>query len=263
MDTDSVYCLACVLFVPRGKWRRVQSFVNQVYGKWSNIKDKMKQHCENEYHKHAVLDFENCVARFKSSKRAVPYLVDTKLRSHQEKYHHIPTKIAQPVHFCGRQGMPLRGHHEGFLSSEAGSNPGNIIAYLRDLTKDDKLLLEHISAPLAKNVTYLRPQSQNEMIQIIGIHTIQAAIIEDIKSASFHGIMADEVTSDNTEIASLCFRFVDSKGNIQEELLEFVDVSRITGEKIAGTILQFYQNTGLHIKLLRSQCYDGAANMSS
>ena len=223
----------------------------------------MKQHCDNEYHKHAAFDLENCVARFESSKQTVPYLVDAELKSRQEKYHHILTKIAQAVHFCGRQGIPFRGHREDILPSEAGNNPGNFIAYLRDLAKEDKILMEHLSAPLAKNVTYLRPQSQNEMIQTIGIDMIQAAIIEEMKSAGVHGIMADEVTSDNAEIVSLCFRFVDSKDNVREEFLEFVDVSRITGVKIAETIVQFYKVKGLDIKLLRSQCYDGAANMSS
>ena len=41
----------------------------------------------------------------------------------------------------------------------------------------------------------------------------------------------------HVEIVSLCFRFVDSKDNIREEFLEFVDVNRITGQKIAETIL--------------------------
>ena len=92
---------------------------------------------------------------------------------------------------------------------------------------------------------------------------VQAAIIKDIKSAGVHCIMADEVTSDYVEIVLLCFHFLDSKDIMREEFLEFVDVSRITGEKIAEIILQFYNDKGLDIKLLWSQCYDGTANMSS
>ena len=115
-------------------------------------------------------------------------------------------------------------HSEGtvrtcILPSEAGNNTGNIIAYLRELTREEKILMELLSVTLAKNVAYLCPQSQNEMIQTIGIDMIQAAINEDIKSAGVHGIMADEVTSNNMEIVSLFFHFVDRKDNIRENFL--------------------------------------------
>ena len=82
-----------------------------------------------------------------------------------------------------------------FHPYEVGNNPGDFIANLRDLKKEDKILME--SAPLANNVTYLSAHSQNEIIQTIGIDMVQAAIIEGIKSAGVHGILANEVTSDN------------------------------------------------------------------
>ena len=54
--------------------------------------------------------------------------------------------------------------------------------------------MEHLSAILANNVC---PHPKTEMIQTIGIDIIQVAIIEDIKPAGIHGIMAEEVTCDN------------------------------------------------------------------
>ena len=84
------------------------------------------------------------------------------------------------------------------------------------------------------------------MIQTMGTDMIQATLIEDIKSSGVHDIMADEVTSDNAEIASLCFRFVDSKDNIhvREEFLEFVGYKPHNWRKDFGdntAILQGYR----------------------
>lgn len=137
------------------------------------------------------------------------------------------------------------------------------MALLQEFAKEDDILLQHLQAPIAKNVTYLRPCSQNEMIDVIGRHIIQKSILEEVKEAGVHGIMVDEVTSNNDEVVSICMRFVDKSDNIREEFIDFVEVNRITGDAISKAIVNFYERNGLKIEDLRSQCYDGASNMSS
>jgi len=75
--------------------------------------------------------------------------------------------------------------------------------------------------------------------------------------------MADEVTSHNVEELALCVRFVDSDCNIREEFINFMRVSRITGDVIASTLLTEMEDMGLNLSYLVGQGYDGAANMSS
>lgn len=41
-------------------------------------------------------------------------------------------------------------------------------------------------------VTYLSPQSQDEMIEVIGKQFIQAKIVQEILEAKFYSILADE-----------------------------------------------------------------------
>ena len=50
----------------------------------------------------------------------------------------------------------------------------------------------HLKNPLMKNETYTSTKSQNEMIDVIGINTIQQQLISKLKDTKFHTVMADE-----------------------------------------------------------------------
>ena len=71
MKTDSVYCLACVVFMLGDKRKGRKSFLTKD-AENCLIRRKMKKHCDNEHHKPAFFDLENCVARFDSSKQTFP-----------------------------------------------------------------------------------------------------------------------------------------------------------------------------------------------
>lgn len=67
----------------------------------------------------------------------------------------------------------------------------------------------------------LSPQSQDEMIEVIGKQFIQAKIVQEILEAKFYSILSDEATSHNEEKLSIVLRFVNSNNDICEEFLEF------------------------------------------
>lgn len=73
--------------------------------------------------------------------------------------------------------------------------------------------------------TYLSPQTQNEIIDIIGKRIIQNSIVAEVKQAPFYSILVDEVTSFNRESMPLCVRFVDVNKDIREEFLQFSYIS--------------------------------------
>ena len=106
---------------------------------------------------------------------------------------------------------------------------------------EDPTLRDHMKKPLLKNATYICHRSKNEMIEVIGKHIIQQDLIDEIKAAKFHTLICDEVTSSNDEVLSLCVCFVDSKKQIREKFIEFIDVDRITGEVL------FYSHCASHI----------------
>ena len=92
---------------------------------------------------------------------------------------------------------------------------------------------------------------------------LQKDLIDEIKTAKFFTIVADEVEIDHVEQLPLRIRFVDDKKNIREEFLEFGKYTRVTGEAIANQIIHIIEKAGLDIKDCRGQGYDGASNMSS
>ena len=62
--------------------------------------------------------------------------------------------------------------------------------------------------------------SQNELIEATGINRAQRELIEEITRAKFFSIMADEVTTHNEEMLSICFRYVNQNGETREVFLE-------------------------------------------
>ena len=84
-----------------------------------------------------------------------------------------------------------------------------------------------------------------------------------MNAAPYYTILADEITSHNTEHLAICARFVDRKKDVREEFLSFLKLERITGKKIAEAILEFLKGNNIPAVNMRGQGYDGASNMSS
>ena len=112
----------------------------------------------------------------------------------------------------------------------------------------DELLHKHLQYG-PKNAKYTLKTIQNELISVV-------------LSAQFYSIIAGEVTDvANQEQLSLCLRYVHD-GRIQEVLVEFIELERITGEALATAILNHLAKLKLPITHLRGQYYDGASSMS-
>ena len=162
--------------------------------------------------------------------------------------------------FCGKQCIALRGDAE---KPETPGNPGNFLALLKLLATNDDILRKHLETPAMRNATYISPQSQNDLIEVIGEQIFQG-IVDDVNASPFYAILADEVTSHNVEYLALCVRFFDHKQNtIREEFLAFLPLVRITGEAISAVILGFLSKNQIPASNMRGQGYDGASNMAS
>ena len=58
------------------------------------------------------------------------------------------------------------------------------------------------------------PQTQNELIKVMGKHLILQGILDDLNVTPFYSIIADEVTLHNVEHLA---RFVDRNRDVREE----------------------------------------------
>ena len=89
--------------------------------------------------------------------------------------------IASAILFCARQCIALRGNAE---DGKSEGNPGNLLALLKLLAQSDKVLRKHL-APAMRSATHLSPQTQNELLGVMGKHMILKAIIDDLKMPSY------------------------------------------------------------------------------
>ena len=260
---DAVYCINCALFLPTNKRRALGSFVNNGYKGWNNIHEKQTLHIGNKYHDDATKEASGIITKFEEPNNTTPHQNSDTLKERQKTYPNIVEALARIIHLIGKQGIAYRGTEEKADDSNTSGNPGYFLAIVREIANYYPLLHEHIFAPLRKDVLYMSPTSQNELIEIIGKSIIQKRFIEEIKGAQYHSVLADEVTSSNDEILSICMRYVNKEKQIREVFLDFLSLERITGECIGQTILKFYEEKGINILDYRGQCYDGAPNMQS
>ena len=97
--------------------------------------------------------------------------VNEVLKERHEVYKKIVEALARVNHLLGKQGLALRGHREG-LKAAAEKNQGNFLALVHEIAHYYPLLKKHLEDPLHKDVTYLSPKCQNELIDIISIRII-------------------------------------------------------------------------------------------
>ena len=166
------------------------------------------------------------------------------------------------VILCGKQGLALRGHRDDQIDwqSVERSNEGNFVQLVRFRAETDTILSAYFSkAP--KNAHYTSKTIQNELLNVVG-DSIRNAIINEVKSAKYYSIVADEVTdAANHEELSLVFRYVYNK-EIREVFVDFLEVERIIGRMLGEAILNWLKAHDISPADMRGQCYDGASNMS-
>ena len=136
---------------------------------------------------------------------------------------------------------------------DSPGNHGNFLSLLKLLAVHDDLLRSHLQAPVMRKATYVSPQTQNELIEVMGKYIILQNIVNDVKSSPFYSILADEVTLHNVEHLAICVRFLDSNQDIREEFLTFMPLQQITGAAISEAILQFLNDNSIPSCNMRGQ----------
>ncbi len=166
---------------------------------------------------------------------------------------HALSQIIRTIPFCSRQNIALRGHEEG---------KENFMALLTDRAENDPILADHLYNP-NRSTKYASSEIQNELLDVCAAH-LKAAITERCNNAGFWSFIADEAS--DLSCRELNIRFVEQGADhttmVQEEILGFVRAHSTTGEALPETFLESLTSLGLDLTQLRSQGYDGAANMS-
>lgn len=178
-----------------------------------------------------------------NSSNTVACLFDKEREKGIKENRQIVKSIARAVLLCGRQCIVLRGHREKLDHSE---NPGNFLALQKVFSEGDPTLAAHLQTETVIRVTYLSPQSQNEMIGVIGKHFIQKKLVKEILESKYYAILADEATSHNEEKLAIVIRCVDANKDIREELIFIIQGFRANNGSCSFSCFAGYPRSSKH-----------------
>lgn len=112
-----------------------------------------------------------------------------------------------------------------------------------------------------KSDKYTSPEVQNEMLEIMG-KIVLCRIVADIQNALFYAVMVDETTDCSNQEQVLVLRWVDDDLIVHEDFIGLYNVPSISADTLTVVIKDCLQRLNLPISKIRSQCYDGASNMT-
>lgn len=174
-NTDSVYCVYCVLFAPKEKANLTFSFLSPV-NNWSNMSQLIKRHLLEKSKHHEYMRMADDFMKVVQCKS--PSFASTLSKAHQEsiaKNRHVLSKVIEVILLCSRQNIPLRGHRE---------DHSNFHAILHTMAKTDTILAEHLA--FSTDVKYTSPEIQNEIINICAKHVLNK-LISSYRKAIYQG----------------------------------------------------------------------------
>ena len=237
-------------------------FVTKPFTTWANKSQKMSNHGSLEV---ACSKMRAFLATYEQPSKAISMQLDTQAQKQLEENKVVLESLFKITMLLGKQGLAFRGHRDDKVSfaeqyDQESHNPGNFIELVCFRAETDPVLAKHLkNAP--RNAKYTSKTTQNQMISIVGDH-IRSELIQEIKSAKFYSLIADELSDiSNKEQVSLSFRYV-LEGSVKEVFADFIEVERITGKDIAHAIIQSLDKWDIPLQHLRGQCYDGASNMA-
>ena len=206
--------MPCSLFVRNRSGKGV--LVNIPLNKWIKASDILSEkagHTTKDYHRKAVCDMDTFESTMMNPDRRITSHIDSTVVKRVTENRNILKKISQAILFCARQCIALRGNEESLTTV---GDAGKFLAFLAVQASSDGLVWLYIYTPKMKTATYVSPQSQNELIEVIGKRQILNEMLDELREARFYAVLADEVTPHNQEQLALCVRFVDAKSNIRE-----------------------------------------------
>ncbi|XP_046864226.1 52 kDa repressor of the inhibitor of the protein kinase-like isoform X1 [Xenia sp. Carnegie-2017] len=203
---NGAYCLSCVLFGNRfpGKASKVKKLFTEPLQDWKNAKCSFTQHAgkskRREVGLHASTSpiFDALRSQISGTLQPIEMIMDAGNKKEIEQNREILSPIIDSVIFCGRLGLPLRGHRDDSkyhptVGCYSSGGVGNFIETLNyGVRRGDKVLENHLKN-CGKNRSYISKTSQNKIIKCCG-QVISNQIISDIKKSKFFSVIADEAS---------------------------------------------------------------------
>lgn len=253
---NALFCFPCVLFHPDGATTDSVAWTTTGVTDMHHLSEKVKKHESSKTHMDSCLKFStfgrvNIATQLDESYRLA-------VRRHNDKVsknRHILARLIDCVKFCGVFELALRGKDES-----EGSNNLGVFRGLVDLVASfDEVFEDNLKTAMVFKGT--SKTVQNELLESM-LAVIRARITEEVKSAKFVAIQADETTDVSTQTQLvLVLRYTDAHHEVKERFFEFLPVVDATSDSIAGALLDRLRDLfsdGDREKLI-AQTYDGAS----
>lgn len=210
---NGTFCKYCVFFcnnsVGKGLSIKTGQLVTEPFTNYKKALDSYQNHSELSYHKNCVIDLDNFILRHENKQKTIVEELDTAKARHIASSKLTLKPIVETIVLCGRQGLALRGHRDSgpiSISQEPEHNDGNFRTLLRFKANAGDEVLKHHFETMRLNSTYISPEIQNEIINIIGSY-ITDQIVEEVNSSCGFSVLADETTDvSHKEQLTLCVR---------------------------------------------------------
>ena len=232
---DGAFCLSCVLFgdIFCSKATKINRLFSEPLRRWNDAAFTFKKHAgqgtggEMGLHASTFPMLTALLAQMSGATQPIEVILDTNVKREIEENRDKLASIADAVLYCGRLGLPLRGHRDDSkYHPEVGQySTGGVSNFIETLNlkvrSGDKVLENHLKT-CGKNRSYISKTSQDKMIKCFG-QVISETIVNDIKESKFFTIIADEAAdSSHKEQMALVLRFVDKNMDIREEFIAFL-----------------------------------------
>ncbi|CAL1672726.1 unnamed protein product [Lasius platythorax] len=165
--------------------------------------------------------------------------------------------LAKIALFCARQNMGLRGHDE----SDDSPNRGNFLELL-ELIATLSSEFARVREKIPNSAQYTSPPYQNALLEAAA-KVARETLVKEVKRSGNFSIISDGTTDIRlTEQMTLCLRFVDAAGVIQERYFDIIDIHKYDARSITTAILSMLERHGLDKTKCVAQCYDTTNVMS-
>jgi hypothetical protein len=135
----------------------------KLFSSWKNAIESFNEHAGHEFHLATTTRAQNFILVYENKKKHIFESLDSGRNAQTLQNLAKLNPIVKNVIFCGRQGIPLRGHSDtGTLALPDGDpavNDGNFRVLLRfRIDAGDLALKEHLES-CVRNSTYISPKN--------------------------------------------------------------------------------------------------------
>lgn len=249
---DSIHCFCCLLY--DSNTRRNVLSASQGFNDWTHLSRSIKMHETSSNHLDNFIMWKENFSRLSNS-ATIEDNFERNLKNETKRLRMVFERFVSMTMFLARQNLAFAG---------TNTASGNFYELAHTIGEFDLVMKTHLES--GSRIKYLGPETQNELITLIG-NKVRRTIIEQIVQSKYYSLILD-CTPDVSHQEQMTFviRFVYFDVNkrvfyINESFIEFINISDTSGKAIANVAVDTLSKHTIEVNDMRGQGYDNGSNM--